>query len=66
MSWCVDLNDDEPNYLVIKFVNFKCVVNQRCLTIGFLKLVLRLDFPLVMAHVKSSCENYAKALVAEL
>jgi len=56
MSWCTILNGEEPNCLVIEFVGFKCVVNQRCLTTGFLKLVLRPYFPLVMAHVKSSCE----------
>jgi hypothetical protein len=31
-----------------------------------LKLVLKLDFPLVMAHVKSSCEDYVQALIHEL
>jgi hypothetical protein len=66
MSWCTILNGEESNCFVIEFVGFKCVVNQHCFTTGFLKLVLRPYFPLVMVHVKSSCENSTKALVDEL
>ncbi len=66
MSWCAILNGEEPNCLVIEFVGFKCVVNQLCFTIGFLKHVLRPYFPLVMVHVKSNCGNFAKALVDEI
>jgi hypothetical protein len=66
MTWRANLNDEEPNCLVIKFVSSKCVVNQCCLITSFLKHVLRLDLSLVMAHVKLSCGNHVKALVDEL
>jgi len=65
MNRCAYLNGEEPNYLVIEFASFKFVVNHYCFT-SFWKLVLRSNFPLVMAHVKSSCENSTKALVDEL
>jgi hypothetical protein len=42
------------------------VVHQCCFTTGFLKPMLRPYFRLVIAHVKSSCEKYVKALVDEL
>jgi hypothetical protein len=60
MSWCKDLNGEEVDYLIIEFVDVKYPMNQSYLTIGDLKRVLRLDFPLVMVHVKSSCEDYAQ------
>jgi hypothetical protein len=65
MNWCAYLNGEEPNCLVIEFASFKFVVNHRCST-SFLKPLLRSNFPLVMAHVKSSCESSTKALVDEL
>jgi hypothetical protein len=65
MNWCVDLNDEEPKCLVIKFASSRCVVNQCCLTTRILKLVLRRNFPLVMVHVKSNCVNHVKVLVDE-
>jgi len=66
MIWRANLNDEEPNCLIIKFVSFKCVVNQCCLLTSFLKHVLRLELSLVMAHVKLSCGNHAETLVDEL
>jgi hypothetical protein len=65
MDWCTYLNGEEFNCLVIEFVSFKFVVNHCCFT-SFLKHVLRSNFPLVMAYVKSSCQNSTKALVDEL
>ncbi len=41
-------------------------MNQHCLATSALKLVLRPCFPLVMAHPKSSYEDFAQALVLEL
>jgi hypothetical protein len=45
---------------------FKFSMNQCCLAIGFIKLVLRLDFLFILVSMKWSCEKYAKALVDEL
>jgi hypothetical protein len=66
MTWYANLNDEEPNCLVIKFASSKCVVNQCCLITSFLKPMLKLDLSLVMAHVKLSCVNHVEALVDEL
>jgi hypothetical protein len=59
MSCCKYLNGEEVDCLIIGFANVKFFMNQSCFTIGVLKCVLKLDFPLVMVHVKSSCEDYA-------
>ncbi len=66
MSWAIDLNGEEADCLVIEFFSSKYYVNQCCLEIGDVKSVLRLDFPKVLAHVKSCFENFAKFLVHEL
>jgi len=58
MSWCEDMNCEEVDCLINEFVGAKFFVNQHYLATSAPKLVLKLDFPLVMAHVKSSCENY--------
>jgi len=51
---------------IIKFFSFKFFINQCCLAIDFIKLLLRLDFLFIMVLVKWSCEEYAKALMDEL
>jgi hypothetical protein len=60
------VDGEEADYLIIEFTNVMFSMNQSCLIIGALKCVLKLNFLLVMAHVKSSCEDYAKALIHEL
>jgi len=45
MSWCAILNGEELDCLVIEFVGFKCVVNQRCFTTSFLKTCVKAIFP---------------------
>ncbi len=60
------VNGEEADCSIIEFSNVMFFMNHICLTIGALKHVLRLNFPLVMAHVKSSCEDYAQALIHEL
>jgi hypothetical protein len=57
MSWCEDLNNEEVDCLITKFVNANVFVNQYGFAIGALKPVLRPYFLLVMAHMKSSCED---------
>ncbi len=66
ISWCEDLNGKKADCLIIKFAGVKLFVNQRCLAIGALKLVLMPYFLLVIVHVKSSCEDYTRALLHEL
>ncbi len=66
MSLCEYLNGEEADCFIIEFVSAKFSMNQHCLTTSALKFVLRPYFPLVMAHPKSSCENFAWALVLEL
>jgi len=58
MSWCEDLNNNEVDCFIIEFANAKffCELEHYFAT-GALKPMLRLDFPLVMAHVKSSYED---------
>ncbi len=42
-------------------------MNQRCfITIAYDRLVLRSNFPKVIAHVKNCCENCTKSLVCGL
>ncbi len=60
------VNGEEVDCLIIEFTNVTFSMNQSCLTIGALKCVLKLKFLLVMVHVKSSCEDYAQALIHEL
>jgi hypothetical protein len=60
------LNDEEAHCLIIEFFGAKLSVNQHCFATNALKLVLKPYFPLVMAHPKSSCEDFAQALVLEL
>jgi len=59
MSLCEDLNGEEVDCFIIEFVSAKFSMNQHCLTTSALKFVLRPYSPLVMAHPKSSCENFA-------
>jgi hypothetical protein len=66
MSWCEDMNSEKVDCFINEFVKAKFFVNQHYLATSALKLVLKLDFPLVMAHVKSRCEDYVRALVHEL
>jgi hypothetical protein len=60
------MNNEEANCLINEFVDVNFFVNWHYFTTGVLKLVLKLDFPLVMAHVKSSCEDDVQALIHEL
>jgi hypothetical protein len=57
----VDLNVEEVNCLVIVFSNSKYFMNQHCLMTSDVKLVLKPDFPKVLAHVKNYCEDYIKS-----
>jgi hypothetical protein len=61
MSWEVDLNGEEADCLVIEFSNSKYFMNQHCLVTCDVKHVLRLDFPKVLAHVKSYHEDFIKS-----
>jgi hypothetical protein len=61
MSWEVDLNGEEADCLVIEFSSSKYFMNQHCLVTSDVKLVLRPDFPKVLAHVKSYCDNSIKS-----
>ncbi len=66
MSWSANLNGEEADCLVIEFFDFKYSVNQCCFVRGDVKLVLRLNFPKVLVHVKKSYEDATKSLVHEL
>ncbi len=58
--------NEEADCFINEFVGANFFVNQRYLATSALKLVLKLNFPLVMVHVKSSYEDYVRALVHEL
>ncbi len=67
MNWAVNLSGEEVNYLVIELFGFKYFTNQRCfMSIVYVRLVLRSNFPKVIAHVKNCCENFTKSLVCGL
>lgn len=58
---------EEVNYLVIELFGFKYFTNQQCfITIAYVRLVLRSNFPKVIAHVKNCFENFTKFLVCGL
>jgi len=52
--------------MLSNIVGAKSFINQICVVIGSLKLVLRPNFCLGMAHVKLSCGKFVKAWVDEL
>jgi hypothetical protein len=66
MNWCIDLNGEELDCPIIELDGSKFAINQCCFIIGYLKLVLKPNFPLVMARVKPRCEKSTKALMDEL
>jgi hypothetical protein len=60
------MNSEKADCFINEFVKTNFFVNQHYFIASVLKLVLKLDFPLIMAHVKSSCEDYVRTLIHEL